>query len=282
MNLVDFATLIRAHDGVDAFNEASRLAFAGERPGRVELVVTDGPQITAAAFAPETGPVPAPVELAVHPDRRRHGHGTDLLDRLIAAGETRFWAHGDLTGAQGLAVQADLVADRTLLVLRRDNRSVPDDTSKPEWTIRPFQTADVAAIVDVNRRAFADHPEQGAMDSAEFTARSAADWFDPQGLLVVEVGGEIAGFHWTKVEHGVGEVYVAAVDPKHQGIGLGRALLIHGLRHLAHRGVSAVDLYVERDNQSARELYSGLGFAERSRDVLYVSKTPAATAPAPS
>jgi mycothiol synthase len=141
-------------------------------------------------------------------------------------------------------------------------------------TIRAFETDDVDAIVRVNGRAFASHPEQGAMDRADFERRAGSDWFDPAGLFVavrdVEGrGGDVVGFHWTKVEDGVGEVYVVGVDPSEQGSGLGTALTARGLRHLHESGLRTVDLYVEGDNDPALAVYRRLGFTEHARDVLY-------------
>ena len=134
-------------------------------------------------------------------------------------------------------------------------------------TIRTFRPDDADAVVRVNGRAFAHHPEQGAMDRADFDRRAASDWFDPEGLFVAEdEQGQVVGFHWTKVEAPawgeppVGEVYV---------VGLGPALTARGLRHLADSGVDVVDLYVEGDNGPALAVYRRLGFVERARDVLY-------------
>ena len=105
---------------------------------------------------------------------------------------------------------------------------------------------------------------------------------DPAGLFVAEQGGNIVGFHWTKVDERRGEVYVLAVDPDRQGGRLGAALLSRGLDHLAEAGVDGVELYVEGDNAGAVDLYTATGFAEVGRDVLYVSTKPAAADPAPS
>ena len=93
-------------------------------------------------------------------------------------------------------------------------------------------------------------------------------WFDPAGLFLAydENTGELLGFHWTK-EHSatLGEVYVVAVDPGAQGRGLGAALTLVGMEHLAARlsaagPESAVMLYVESDNPAAVKTYRGLGF----------------------
>jgi mycothiol synthase len=273
MTPIEFARLVARQDGVDAFNEASRLALAHGRTGRVELQVDDGPGIVALAYAVGD----APVELAVHPAHRRRGHGTALLDRLLERGETRFWAHGDTEGARGLAAVAGLQPVRTLLRLSRGlapDASWPADPGPAVITIRPFRSEDLPTLLAVNARAFASHPEQGAMDQAGFEERVAEEWFDPAGIFVAVRGSEIVGFHWTKIDDlgsdaAVGEVYVLAVDPEHGGRGTGSALLARGLAHLAQAGVRTVELYVEADNDSTLALYRAHGFAEVARDVVY-------------
>ena len=107
--------------------------------------------------------------------------------------------------------------------------------------------------------------------------RERQPWFDPDGFLLHERDGRLAGFCWTKVhepedgvmsegiEQELGEIYVIAVDPDFQGRGLGRQLVLAGLASLWDRGVSAGMLYVDHDNEAARKLYFSLGFARRPR-----------------
>ena len=266
MTLLALAARARDADGVDPLNEASRLALDAGHVGRVHMAVKEGTTVVAAAFADGL----APVELVVDPDHRRRGHGTSLLTQLLAAGESQFWAHGDLPAAQALAASKHLEPARTLLVLRLQMDAEPEVERVPDGvTVRSFEPDDVDAIVRVNGRAFASHPEQGAMDRADFDRRAGSDWFDPAGLFVAERNGDVVGFHWTKVEDGVGEVYVVGVDPSEQGSGLGTALTATGLRHLHESGVRTVDLYVEGDNDPALAVYRRLGFTEHARDVLY-------------
>lgn len=260
MSIEELAAAATAADGVAPFNEATTIALAGAGPWRVHEVSDD-----AAALALAD----APVELVVHPRRRRRGHGGALLDRLIAAGERQFWSHGDLAAARALAVSRDLVVTRTLLVLRLDLDAAPQVPRPEGVTLRAFEERDADAIVAVNARAFASHPEQGAMDRADFDQRRSQEWFDPAGLFVAERGAEVVGFHWTKVEDGIGEVYVVGVDPDAHGGGLGTALTARGLRHLWDEGVRTVDLYVEGDNLPALAVYTRLGFREHARDVLW-------------
>lgn len=275
----EFARLVGQRDGVEAFNELSRMALSDARPARVRVVVEDGPDVVALAFAVSD----APVDMAVHPDHRRRGHGTALLDILLSQGERRFWAHGELPAARNWAALLGLQRERTLLRLElRDVDSLRAVETPAGATIRPFRDEDLVGLLAVNARAFAAHPEQRDMDRAEFESRASSDWFDPAGLFVAEQGGKIVGFHWTKVDQGRGEVYVLAVDPDRHGTGLGAALLRRGLNHLADVGVDAVELYVEEENAGALDLYAGAGFSEVGRDVLYVSTMPATTDPAPS
>jgi mycothiol synthase len=200
------------------------------------------------------------------------------VQRLLDSGESQFWAHGDLPAAQALAASVGLQAVRILLVLRLELADPPPPETVPDGiTLRTFEPSDVDAIVRVNGRAFASHPEQGAMDRADFERRSASEWFDPAGLFVAVRDregrdGEIVGFHWTKVEDRVGEVYVVGVDPSEQGSGLGTALTARGLRHLFDAGLPIVDLYVEGDNEPALAVYRRLGFTEHARDVLYAAR----------
>ena len=266
MTLLALAARARDADGVDPLNEASRLALDAGQAGRVHMAVKEGTTVVAAAFADGL----APVEIVVDPNHRRRGHGASLLTRLLAAGEGQFWAHGDLPAAQALAATKHLERARTLLVLRLEMDAQLEPEQVPDGvTIRAFETDDVDAIVRVNGRAFASHPEQGAMDRADFERRTGSDWFDPAGLFVAVREDDIVGFHWTKVEDDVGEVYVVGVDPSEQGSGLGTALTARGLRHLHESGLRTVDLYVEGDNDPALAVYRRLGFTEHARDVLY-------------
>ena len=51
-----------------------------------------------------------------------------------------------------------------------------------------------------------------------------------------------------------------AVDPEHQGHGLGRALAIDGLRWMKRRGVDRAMVNTQERNDAALALYQHLGF----------------------
>jgi mycothiol synthase len=131
--------------------------------------------------------------------------------------------------------------------------------------VRPFRVgADEEAWLAVNNRAFAWHPDQGGWALADIVGREAEPWFDPDGFLVHERDGRLVAFCWTKVHAAerppLGEIFVIGVDPEAGGAGIGRAIVLAGLDHLAGRGLRDAILYVESTNERARALYDHLGF----------------------
>ena len=135
-------------------------------------------------------------------------------------------------------------------------------------TIRGFRESDTAELLRVNAASFAAHPEQGAMDEANFAERIAEPWFDPAGSARRRgrVGAALA-FHWTK-QHSPASVRCTSsgCTPLPRASGLGRLVTLAGLHHLAGLGVSEVILYVESDNAPAIAVYRDkLGFTHARR-----------------
>lgn len=259
-------------DGVGPLSEHALLALRGGRSG---LAISEDDVIVAYAHVdPATEDGPAAGDLVVHPGHRRRGHGRALLRALRdeAAGPLRVWAHGDLRAAAALADAEGMSRVRALFQMRRPaSDPLPDVRVAEGVSIRAFEPGrDERAWLEVNARAFADHPEQGAWTLDDVREREAEDWFDPAGFFLAERDGRLAGFHWTKVHPGgVGEVYVVGVDPDAQGLGLGRTLTLRGLHHLRDAGLDQIMLYVDESNVAAVRLYESLGFTRYAVDVMY-------------
>ncbi|HJW00507.1 MAG TPA: mycothiol synthase [Arthrobacter sp.] len=222
------------------------------------------------------------LEIAVHPSYRNQG----VADRLVGAlkstrglGGLKAWSHGNHEAAADLAARYGFGPIRELWKMRLATASsdLPDAALPDGVFLRAFVPGqDEDAWLAANREAFAHHPEQGGMTRADLDARMAEDWFDPAGfLLAVDGSGTLLGYHWTKVHprHGdhpaIGEVYVVGVSPAAQGMGLGKALTVAGIRHLQGLGLHAVMLYVDADNAPAVRLYQRLGFTRWDMDVMY-------------
>ena len=156
-------------------------------------------------------PIPAEgpaAELVIHPDYRGRGLGLALARALQAEAAPhplRVWAHGDLPAARALAARAGFARIRSLWTMHRPLADLPPVPAFPPGvTLRTFSAGDdEAAWLDLNRRAFAHHPEQGAWTAEDLALREREPWFDPDGFFLAERDGKLAGFHWTKI-HGHG------------------------------------------------------------------------------
>ena len=242
---------------------------------------SDGALIDPARELVWLGPAAALVsateaEFVVDPDARGQGHGTRMLEALLSDHDMLFWAHGDHPAARALAASHGLVAVRELLHLelpgglsRRSGAvSKPGAVSIRPWTA--YSTSDADAWLALNARAFAAHPEQGAVTRADLDALMAEPWFDADDFLLLWDGDTIIGYCWLKVEGDEGEFYVVGVSPDRQGEGLGRRLVEAGLARLESRGIHTAHLYVDGDNAAALALYRAYGFTQRSIDVQYL------------
>jgi mycothiol synthase len=193
--------------------------------------------------------------------------GADLVDRAITVIREQGGGHVQLLVTEPGGADDALAAAHGLTELRdlyQMRRPLPVGEAW-ELETRPFRPGlDDAAWLVVNNRAFAWHPEQGGWDEAVLQAREAEPWFDPEGFLLHEEGGRLAGFCWTKIhadEHPpLGEIYVIAADPDWHGTGLGRRLTLAGLDYLAGKGLTIGMLYVDASNTAAVNLYVKLGF----------------------
>jgi mycothiol synthase len=296
------ATAASDTDGVYPLSEhvVLHVRHGGEAPA-VHLLVAAPDGLAGYAHVDTTDQVDgASAELVVHPLHRRHRLGRALVGAAVAAaeqadprGRLRLWAHGDHPSASALALSSGFERGRVLWQMRRSLYApVPAPQLPPDVELRAFRPGrDEDAWLAVNARAFADHPDQGRWTAADLRVRMAEPWFDPAGFLLAERGGELLGFHWTKVhgeahrrprrddaaahDHGpIGEIYVLGVDPAAHGLGLGTALSLAGLRHLRGLGLDQAMLYVDEANRTAVRLYSKIGFARWTTDVSFRRITP--------
>jgi mycothiol synthase len=288
------AARARAADGQPPFSDQSLVELArGERE-----LVERGHGAAIVGASPDGS---VELELVVEPDARGRGEGAALLETVLARhpGVESAWAHGDHPASRALAARFGFEPVRTLLQLRADvgldtppsaaldqrkaaDGRVPTERNpsagrvpakrvyRDHLRIAPFRPGlDDAAWLDLNARAFANHPEQGGLTLRDLDDRQAEPWFDAADFLLLREGDDLAGFCWLKIEGEVGEFYAVGVDPGRQGEGLGRVLMDAGLARLAERGIRTAALYVEADNAPALALYRRYGFARHTIDVRY-------------
>jgi len=256
---------IESADGISPVNESGMLILDGQRPGVVLLE-----DHALAILDPREGTA----MLGVHPEHRRRGLGGRLLGEVLRREPSvAVWAFGTRPGATELCARHGLAPRRELLKMARPLDPGLVASQATGYDIVGYRDSDAEDVVEINRIAFAHHPEQGLLTTEEFRQLTAQPWFRPDGLLIATRDGQAAGFHWTKRHgQGVGEVYVIAVHPDHGGGGLGRALLETGLAHLAAQGDHTVELYVEADQPRVVEIYRKAGFEIVRVDTSFTAK----------
>ena len=286
-DLIEAATAIEGHRPVGE-HKYSHLSVGATQ--WVGVMAYDGDQLIGYAHT-RWNPVGATprmaVEVVVHPDFYGQDVARGLLEetrRVLAragGGVLFLWVHRVEDPATTLAARLGFEVQRELAFMSRRLDEQPREPRIPEGVelcaYRP--DADDDEFLRVNNAAFEGHPENGGWDRDDFAQRRKLDWFDPNGLIMAWRGDRCVGFHWTKwhshdsdevpAHEPVGEVYVLGVDPAEQGTGLGRALLLAGLRHLFDRQCRQSILYVDGANTGAVALYESEDFVTQYREVCY-------------
>ena len=277
--LIDVAT---AADGHRPLGDHQWLDLVqGGREGFAGLVAWEPGHDHPVGYAQLTkGAESWALEYVIDPHHREGaaGIGTTLVEAALAVvrneggGHVHLWVPKPRPAHDEIAARTGFTPGRELLQMRR-----PLPVGEPwQLELRAFEPGyDEAAWLEVNNRAFHWHPEQGGWDLETLKSRERQPWFDPTGFLLHERDDRLAGFCWTKVHHDhdppLGEIYVVAVDPDFQGLGLGRALVLAGLDSRHARGLTVGMLYVDRSNTPAVHLYEDLGFAVDHLDRAYVT-----------
>ena len=122
--------------------------------------------------------------------------------------------------------------------------------------IRPFAEADRAAVVDLWHRAGLVRPWN---DPDRDIDRKVAD--SPWGLLVgVDPTGCVIATMMVGYDGHRGSVFYLAVDPDHQGHGIGSALMDHAEALLLVRGCPKVNISVRASNTGVIGFYERRGY----------------------
>jgi len=258
----------------------------------------------------DVGTIRAHLWGGVHPDHRRRGTGTALLEwqcararQLVAEapgsapGELVLHVDERMADRTALAQHAGFEVRRYHLVMQRRLTGpaaspLPDVDVPPGLRLVPWSAELDDAVRQAHNEAFADHRGSEPRTSEDWQRwvsghRDARmDW-----SFVALVDGaegadgaapEVAGYtvafafqqDWTD---GVKEGWTGLLGTRraHRRRGVGRALLAASLRAFADAGMDAAGLDVDRENPSgALGLYERLGYAPRQVEVVYGLSVP--------
>ncbi len=236
---------LRAH-GTDAHN---RVVRAGGRGLRI-IAGADRNSAILSPIADALAPSPSMVRTA--------------LEELAAAGVTSVVTaalsdpeHAPFAAAGGHEISR-------LHLLRHDLADLPRRTSSGPRTRRAGR-ADHGALTEIDDAAFESPWRLGS------NGLSDAMTATPTARLRVAGGHPATAFAITGRTGGRGYIQRLAVAPAHQHRGLGRALLVDGLRWLRRHGASSALINTQYGNEVALGLYRRQGFQMEPTGLLVLA-----------
>jgi len=139
-------------------------------------------------------------------------------------------------------------------------------------TIRPFQPADEAAVIELWKRCELTRPWN---DPRKDIARKMK--VNPEMFLVGEIdggdaGGRIIASVMVGYEGHRGAINYLAVDPDYRRCGLGRMLMHEAERLLKQVGCPKINLFVRSSNTNVIAFYESFGYAVMTNEAIGLGK----------
>jgi len=156
------------------------------------------------------------------------------------------------------------------------------------YRLRPYAPSDLARLQEITAISFSEASSIDNNMERLLGAFGPSDWktrklgaiaedcrIQPDGVFVVEdERGAVVGYVTTRLNaaSGIGWIPNLAVDPAHQGHGLGRALLLHALAFFRERGMVVAKIETLERNPIGQALYPSLGFVEVARQIHFAMR----------
>ena len=155
-------------------------------------------------------------------------------------------------------------------------------------TIRPYRETDLPRLQQITAQTFGPvsidrNMEEklgpfgtGGWQQRKIAAIAEDCRLQPGGVFVADDPGSAAviGYVTTRLNpvSKIGWIPNLAVDPAHQGNGLGRALLQHALDFFRRSGMQVAKIETLDQNPIGQSLYPTLGFQEVARQIHYAMR----------
>ncbi|HYO45258.1 MAG TPA: GNAT family N-acetyltransferase [Gemmatimonadota bacterium] len=249
---------------VDRWRAFTRMSF--NREARDFAVVRQRARIVAILTSTLLATTDRPVRhfrIIVHPDERRRGIGTLLLELVgrqdcgrdveVQCNCLASWG----AGREFLRQSSFRVARRYLDMVLRDTPNL-SSALPARCVIRPYQGTDldVANWLRLDHEGYSDDPDAQRPTAVDLEVRRSQRGFR---MWLMECDGATVGFlHAT--EGARTRIHSLVVASGWRGRGFARALMIHAIHALRRDGAIAFTLGVRAENATALRLYQGLGF----------------------
>ncbi|MGC9319291.1 MAG: GNAT family N-acetyltransferase [Armatimonadota bacterium] len=153
--------------------------------------------------------------------------------------------------------------------------------------IRRYREEDRERLHEITANSFRDASIHGKLEGMYGTLRGTT-WADrkcrdidddirtePEGVLVAETeDGDVVGYITTTTDEtsGIGRIPNLAVDPDHQGQGIGTRLINAALDRFEDAGMELAKIETLATNEAGQALYPRFGFQEIVRQIHYVMR----------
>ncbi|MCX5672775.1 MAG: GNAT family N-acetyltransferase [Planctomycetota bacterium] len=152
--------------------------------------------------------------------------------------------------------------------------------------IRRFRPSDLERVKEITLLGFEgvsiDHGMEkrfGVIAGKDWKWRKARSLDDDveansDGVFVYEADGAVVGYITTRLdaESAIGWIPNIAIDPGHQGRGIGRALMQAALDYLRASGMRYAKIETLEQNQKGQAFYPSVGFQEVARQIHYLMR----------
>ncbi|MCY4625874.1 MAG: GNAT family N-acetyltransferase [Chloroflexi bacterium] len=276
--LDDFAALVNAVQGLKGTPAAADPAFMAERlrvPGMDAesdclLASLDGALIGYTLLNWELPIGSVVLEGGVLPERRRKGVGSELFawakenGRSRGAGVAR--APSPETDAElaGFLQGQGFSEVRLHDIMRWATGLLPEPDLPPGIVSRLFRAGDEAQLAEAQNAAFKEQWGFSPNTVEQIAYAVGMSRTTPEGVALLLDGGDVAAYCLTQTvgqaPELAGSVFMLGAHPRYQGLGLGRAALLAGMRLLLDRGVKTIELTVDAENDAAKQLYDSVGY----------------------
>ncbi|SVB26159.1 uncharacterized protein METZ01_LOCUS179013, partial [marine metagenome] len=148
-------------------------------------------------------------------------------------------------------------------------RWIPGDLSNPPlptgYSIRNYgKRGDDQALTDIQNSSFDGSFNFSPNSLKEIHYRTNMSNTSYGGIIFLVHNHTIAGYNWTltmPIANGTkGIISMIGIHQSYRGQGLGKSLLVAGLKHLVSIGIAFVELEVDESNEAAIRLYKSMGF----------------------
>jgi mycothiol synthase len=222
------------------------------------------------------------LDCRVHPEHRRRGLATELLNRAINRSKELGVKVAHVNIGEDNMVAGRILSElgfslvRRFLELRLDIGRVAGLGIHPAMEFCYLQPGEEDKLTEVQNRAFAGTWGYNPNTVEKIAFRINSSTCSWQDIILIYEGNKAIGCCWTgtSCEEGIpslgkGRIHMLGVDPGYRGKGIGRELMMAGLARLKRRGLGVAELTVDSENKTARGLYESLGFEVQVNTLWY-------------